>query len=254
MIQRFFFTVALFMLFAASPVCGQQSPEKAQQNVKQTNGVAADARANADDPSLDKQGIIQEILDAKYRVTMLTYRQEKIRRYIAQVRQSIEDLEYEKVELKKMKEQLRSYLKGVVPRLEDFIVQDLPFLPDERSKRVTGLYNSLDDPDLSLGELIRVVFEVGLGIETEYGRVVDASENETLNIGGVDTQVVIFRLGRIGMYYLSLDGTKTGFYNRVTGNWEPLPSSMNKEIKLAVKIGQRERTAEIVNLPLEQAK
>jgi len=254
MIQRILFTVALLMLFAASPVCGQQSPEKAQQNVKQAKGAAVDIQAVGADPSLDKQGIIQEIVDAKYRLTWLTYRQEKTRRYIAQVRQSIKDLEYEKVEFKKMKEQLRSYLTGVIPRLEDFIAQDLPFLPGERSDRVTELYNYLDDPDLPLSKLIRAVFEVGLEIETEYGRVVDASENETLNIGGVDTQVVIFRLGRLGMYYLSQDETKTGFYNRVTGNWEPLPQSMNKVIKLAVKMGQRERTVEIVNLPLGQAK
>lgn len=254
MIQRIFFTMALLMLFAASAVCEQQSPEKAQQTARQAKGVAVGAQANTTDLSRDKERIIQEILDTKYRLTWLEYHQEKTRRYIAQAKQSIEDLEYQKVEFKKMQEQLRSYLKGIIPRLEDFIAQDLPFLPDERSRRITGLYNSLDDPDLTLNELIRVVFEGSLEIETEYGRVVDASEIETLNIDGVDTQVVIFRLGRIGMYYLSLDGTKTGFYNRVTGDWELLPQRMNKEIKLAVKIGQRERTAETVNLPLGQVK
>ncbi len=254
MIQRILFTMALFMLFAAPAVYGQQSPEKVQQKVTQAIGVEAAAQAKADDWSWDKQGMISKIRDAKYRVTWLKYRQEKNRQYIAKAKQNIADLEYQKEELNKLREQLEPYLEGVILRLQDFVNQDLPFLPEERAKRIAALKTSMDNYDLPLSEKFRRVFEEGLEIETEYGKVVDGSVETTLNINGVDTQVTIFRLGRVGMYYLSLDETQSGYYNRTTGKWEPLPEDMNQEIKLAIDISGAKRSVQIVNLPLGAVK
>jgi hypothetical protein len=250
MIQRILITMALFMLFGMPAAYGQQSPKKIQEKVTQVMGTEAGVQAKTDEWSWDKQGIIQEIRDAKYRVTWLEYRQEKNRQYIANAKQNIEDLEFKKAELNKLREQLEPYLEGVILRLESFIDQDLPFLPSEREKRINALKNSMDNYDLPLSEKLRRVFEEGLQIETDYGKMVEAIEGETLNIDGVDTQVVIFRLGRVGMFYMSLDEEQTGIYNFETNDWEPLPESMNRDITLAVDIGQRKRTVEIVKLPL----
>jgi hypothetical protein len=211
-------------------------------------------QAKTDDWNWEKQTIIDEIRDAKYRVTWLQYRQEKNRQYIANAKQNIEDLEFKKAELNKLREQLEPYLEGVILRLEDFIAQDLPFLPSEREKRINGMKNSMDNYDLPLSEKLRRVFEEGLQIETDYGDMVEAIEGETLNIDGVDTQVIIFRLGRVGMYYMSLDEEQIGYFNSLTNDWEPLPESMIRDITLAVDIGQAKRPVEIIKLPLGAVK
>ena len=75
-----------------------------------------------------------------------------------------------------------------------------------------------------------------------------------MNIGGIETQVIIFRLGRVGMYYMSWDEEQIGQYNMETGEWEALPDSLNRDIGLAVSIGERKRTVEIVKLPLGAVK
>ena len=98
------------------------------------------------------------------------------------------------------------------------------------------------------------MFAEGLQIETEYGRMVESIEDQTLNLNGVDTQVVIFRLGRVGMYYMTLDETQVGRYNMDTHKWEPLPDDLVRSISRAVDIGLRKRTAEIVDLPLGAVK
>ncbi len=250
MIQRILITAALFMLFWIPAAFGQQGPEKVQQKVSESMGVEAKAQKKADDWNWDKQGIIQDIRDLKYRTTWLQYRQEKNRQYIANAKQNIEDLEFRKAELNKLREQLEPYLEGVILRLEDFIAQDLPFLTAERGKRINALKNSMDNYDLPLSEKLRRVFDEGLRIETDYGDGIEALEGETLNIGGIDTQVIIFRLGRVGMCYISLDREQCGWYNTETGQWEPLPDSLNRDIGIAVDMGQRKRTAEIVKLPL----
>jgi len=249
MIHRILITMALFMLFGM-PAYGQESPEKVQEKVTQTMNTEAGVQKKADDWDWEKQSIIDEIRDAKYRVTWLQYRQEKNRQYIANAKQNIEDLEYKKAELNKLREQLEPYLEGVILQLEDFVAQDLPFLPAEREKRITALKNSMDNYDLPLSEKLRRVFEEGLQIETDYGKIVEAIEGETLNIDGVDTQVLIFRLGRVGMYYMSLDEKQIGFYNQGTGQWDALPESLTRDISLAMDIAQAKRTVEIVKLPL----
>jgi hypothetical protein len=250
MIQRILITMALFMLFGIPAAYGQQSPEQVQEKVTQVMNTESGVQAKTDDWSWEKQTIIDEIRDAKYRVTWLEYRQEKNRQYIANAKQNIEDLEFKKAELNKLREQLEPYLEGVILRLEDFVAQDLPFLPSEREKRINGLKNSMDNYDLPLSEKLRRVFEEGLQIEADFGDMVEAIEGETLNIDGVDTQVVIFRLGRAGMYYMSLDEEQIGFFNSETNDWESLPESVTRDITLAVDIGQRKRTIEIIKLPL----
>jgi hypothetical protein len=250
MIQRILITMALFMLLGMPAAYGQQNPEQVQEKVTQVMGTESGVQAKTDDWNWEKQAVVQEIRDEKYRVTWLQYRQEKNRQYIAKAKQNIEDLEFKKDELNKLRRELEPYLEGVILRLEDFIAQDLPFLPAERDKRIAALKTSMDNYDLPLSEKLRRVFEEGLQIETDYGDMVEAIEGETLNLDGVDTQVVIFRLGRVGMFYMSLDEEQIGYYNREMGQWAPLPEKMIRDITLAVDIGQATRMVEIVKLPL----
>lgn len=254
MIQRILITTALLMLLGMPAVYGQQGPEKVQQKVSQAMDTEGKVQVKADDWNWNKQSVIQEIRDLKYRVTWLQYRQQKNRLYIANVKQSIEDLKYQKEELNKLREQLEPYLENVITRMAEFVAQDLPFLPEERQKRITALKNSMNNYNLPLSEKLRRVFAEGLQIETEYGRMVESIEDQTLNLNGVDTQVVIFRLGRVGMYYMTLDETQVGRYNMDTHKWEPLPDDLVRSISRAVDIGLRKRTAEIVDLPLGAVK
>jgi hypothetical protein len=250
MIQRILITMALFMLLGIPSAFGQQSPEQVQEKVTQVMNTESDVNKEAEEWLWEKQAVIQEIRDEKYRVTWLQYRQEKNRQYIAKAKQNIEDLEFKKDELNKLRRELEPYLEGVILRLEDFIAQDLPFLPGERDKRIAALKTSMDNYDLALSEKLRRVFEEGLQIETQYGSLVEAIEGETLNIEGVETQVIILMLGRLGMFYMSLDEEQIGVYNQKTGQWEPLPDNMVRDISLAVEIAEAKRTVEIVKLPL----
>jgi hypothetical protein len=160
------------------------------------------------------------------------------------------DLEQKKADLNKLREQLEPYLENVIVRLEAFVDEDLPFLPEERQRRIAALKRSLNNYNLPLSEKLRRVFSEGLQIETEYGRMVETVEDQTLNINGTQTQVTIFRLGRVGMFYMSLDESQIGSYNAERQLWEPLDNDLTRSIKRGIDIGQRKRTAEIIDLPL----
>lgn len=251
MIQRILITMALFALFGMPVAYGQQSPEKVQKKVTQAMNTEAGVQKKLDDWEIKKQAIIDDIRDAGYKVTWYQYRQEKNRQYIANANKDIELLKVKKDNLFKLRDQLEVYLASVILRLEDFVNQDLPFLQDERQKRIDALKSSMDrtEEEVPLSEKLRQVFENGLQIEVQYGAMTDA-DDQVLTIDGIDTQVIVLRLGRLAKYYMTLDEEQTGYYNEATGQWEPLPKSMNRSISQAVDMAEQKRRAEIVNLPL----
>jgi len=247
MIQKTLLTVALLLLIGVPMAIGQ-SPDSVHRSVGEAIDAEAKAQKKADDWSWKKQDFIDEIRDLKYRVTWLQYQKEKHDIYIARVKENIADLEFKKAETLKVREQLDPYLEEVVNRLKAFVDNDLPFLPGERKRRLAFLTDSLNDYQLQLSEKLRRVFE-GVQIETTYGRMF-ASNDTTLNLAGSDTQVTLLRLGRVGMYYLSLDGTQAGRWDDETQQWEALPENYIRPIGRGLDIAERKRSVELIDLPL----
>lgn len=250
MIQRILLIMILLVFFAGQTALAQTDPQQVSDKVSQTIGVEGAAQEKADDWTWEKKDMLDEIRDLKYRVTWLQYRQEKNRIYIEGVKENIANLEFDKEEINKLRERLEPYLEEVVARMGAFVEGDIPFLPEERQLRLQALKDSLNNYDVALSEKLRRVFAEGLEIETEYGKMVEAIEDQTLNINGNDTEVTIFRLGRVFMLYMSIDETQVGRWNNETKQWEPLPEDLIRSIGRALDIAQRKRTAEIVELPL----
>jgi len=258
MIKRILITTALFGLLLGSAVQAADKPAakpaEVQKKVTQTMETEAKVQEKADEWVWNKTEAVDKIRDLKYRVTWLKYRQEKNKTYIAEIDKDIENLSFQKAEILKLREQLEPYLEEEINQLEAFIATDLPFLPAERAKRIASLRASMNNYELNMSEKLRRVFNEGLLIEAEYGRMVEAVEDQTIPVDGVDTQTVVFRLGRVLMCYMTLDGAKSGYYNKETKQWESLPTDMNRSIRRALDIAQRKRTAEPIVLPLGAVK
>lgn len=247
MIQRILLSMALLMLFGSQVAFGQ-SPASVQRKVSKAIDREAKAQKKADDWSWDKRDLVDEIRDLKTRVTWLQYQEEKHEIYIVRVKKNIADLEFKKAEALKVREQLDPFLEKVVTRLAVFVAEDLPFLLDERQRRISFLKDSLNDYQLLLSEKLRRVFE-GVQVETLYGKMVTSTDT-TLNLGGSDTQVSLLRLGRVAMYYLSLDGTQVGRWNDETKDWETLDEDFVRPIRRVLEMAERKRSVELIELPL----
>lgn len=133
-------------------------------------------------------------------------------------------------------------------RLIEIVEADLPFLPEERKQRVDALGPVLEDPSVDLSEKYRKVMEALL-VEAEYGFTNDVYQ-QTINIETTPILVDIFRFGRLGLFYLSLDKKQCGFYNVAVNTWQPLAVKYLPEIRKAVAIGLRQQPAELLDLPV----
>jgi hypothetical protein len=69
-------------------------------------------------------------------------------------------------------------------------------------------------------------------------------------VGGSAILANIFRLGRIALFYQTLDGKVCGFYNVASAAWNPLPKAYNHTIQSAMDIGTKRRPVELLSLPI----
>ena len=128
------------------------------------------------------------------------------------------------------------------------IDDSLPFLMTERCQRLEKLNNLLATPKVSISEKYRKVMEALL-VEAEYGFTIEARQ-ETIEIAGQKRLVNIFRLGRLSLFYQSLDRKECGFYNVAEKLWQPLKAKYNHDIHCALAIAAKQQPAEIISLPL----
>jgi hypothetical protein len=133
--------------------------------------------------------------------------------------------------------------------LEKFIVLDLPFQQTIRINGIIQLKQHLRNPALSVPNKYRLVLEA-YQIESDYGRTIHAYRDK-LKLGEVDISVQFLRVGRIALYYQSLDGRRSGIWDKNTGNWQLLPNNMNENIKQAVRVASNRVAPELLNLPVK---
>lgn len=160
----------------------------------------------------------------------------------------VAELERKIKESARIREELQSYLESVVAQLEEFIKRDLPFLLKERTNRITSIKDTLVNPDISPAEKYRRVMEA-VQVETEYGRTVEVYQ-DSIELDGKGVLVDVLRLGRLSLFCQTPDGKVVGHYDRVSGKWAPLPSRYRREINRAVEMARRERTIDLVKLPI----
>ena len=132
--------------------------------------------------------------------------------------------------------EVRPLLEQMVVDLKDFVAADLPFKKEERDDRIAALEASLNDGELSSGELTSLIL-AAYKIELDEGSVQEVW-NEQIDIDGSGTlqEVRLYRYGRTAMVYVSLDRSKAGRFDRNTRQWVPVSAAMRNDIIKATKI------------------
>ncbi len=195
-----------------------------------------------------KEELAQEIRNMKLMDSWLDFQNMKYSRYVEKQKAVIAGLEKRKEEAKRIEMELGPFLEEALGRLQQLVADDLPFLTEERSRRLTFLRESLDDYHLTLSEKLRRVLEA-YQVEAQYGSSVECI-GKTLELNGRPTQVEVFRLGRLALFYRTLDNQGAGSWNRESGNWQELEPSFAGELKKAEEMALRKRAVEMLSLPI----
>jgi FtsZ-binding cell division protein ZapB len=144
--------------------------------------------------------------------------------------------------------EIQPFLDELIQQLHQRVNDDMPFLSDERGRRLDKLDRLSADPGVAISEKFRKIMEA-LMVEAEYGRTIEVYQ-ETIEVDNRSILVNIFRLGRIALFYQTLDQKLCGFYNVASGAWTTLPKSYNDVIQTAMDIGLKRRPVELLTLPV----
>lgn len=180
---------------------------------------------------------------------------EVLQSYNGQLQKLVDSQEAEKGSIQEQMAGLEATQREIVPlmlrmveSLQGFLEIDHPFLPDERRMRVEQLKELMDRADVSIGEKYRRVLEA-YQIEMEYGRTIEAYRGELKENGGNRT-VDFLRVGRVGLYYQTLDRQEVGQWDTVAGGWQRLPDHYNLAVRKGLRIARKQAAPDLLQLPL----
>lgn len=188
-----------------------------------------------------------------YRITLKKI--ENTKAYNKQVESMITSQQEEMASIKKQIAELKEVNKNIVPlmlrmidSLEAFVQLDVPFLPEERQKRVASLREMMSRADVSTSEKYRRILEA-YQVENEYGRTIEAYRG-LQTVDGKELSVDFLRVGRVSLVYQTLDGETSGVYDSASKSWKPLDSGHNKSIQTALRVARKQTAPNLLKIPV----
>jgi len=146
--------------------------------------------------------------------------------------------------------QVSPLMARMIETLDTFVSLDVPFLPDERQKRLTDLKGMLEQADVSVAEKFRRVLEA-YQIEVDYGRTIEVYSGMQA-VDGSERDVDFLRVGRVSFVYQSRDGQQMGVWDQTTQSWLPLAVENRSDINKALRIARKQLAPDLIIVPVAQ--
>jgi len=150
-----------------------------------------------------------------------------------------------------LERQVMPLMVRMIDTLEEFVGLDVPFLTQERSKRIEFLKEMMGRSDVSVAEKFRRVFEA-YQIENEYGRTIETYKG-SMKIDGGERAVEFLKIGRVGLYYQTTDATFSGFWDKQKRQFSSLGSEYRNAIREGIRIANKQVAPNLLMLPVNAA-
>ncbi|MDH3549544.1 MAG: DUF3450 domain-containing protein [Gammaproteobacteria bacterium] len=163
---------------------------------------------------------------------------------------TLEDISLSMDQVDVINRQVFPLMERMIDGLEQSISLDVPFLMEERTKRIDDLKSIMERSDVTVAEKFRKVMEA-YQIENDYGT---SSEyyTESLTIDGATRSFNMLRIGRIGLYFQSDDTKITGRWNNDSRSWE-IDNSARNEVRKGLRMARQLIAPELIIIPVPSA-
>lgn len=218
----------------------------------ESQGLAQDAKASQarieklDDSSREMLG---EYRDAVQQAEALKGYNQQLRELVDAQRKELEGYQAQLDGIERTQEAVTPLMRQMVEVLGEFIAADVPFLPQERADRLAQLEEMMPRADISLAEKYRRILEA-YQVESDYGRTLEAWRGE-LPVEGGTRNVEFLRLGRAMLYYQTLDGRESGWWNPQAQSWQVLDNAARRPLRQALAIARQEEAPALLELPVK---
>ena len=211
-------------------------------------------QANADRAAAGSQQRIDQMQDqtqdlvSRYRQALAE--EQSIVKYNNQLREQVEDQRTRIADVNRQIREIESTQRDVLPLMErmvatldQFVKLDVPFLSEERAKRVQGLKDVLTRADVSNSEKYSRILEA-YQIEMEYGRTLDAYGG-TIGEGDGAKTVEFVRVGRVALMYQTADGNETGYWDKNKKEWI-VDDGYARDVRAAIAVARKTKAPDLL--------
>lgn len=217
-----------------------------EQRQSQDASIATQRRINALDD--DTRQMLNEYRNALSQTADLKAYNQQLEKLVATQNVEIADFERQFQEIETTKRQILPLILRMLDVLKEFVALDIPFLPDERRMRIEQLYALMERPDVPTSEKYRRITEA-YQVELEYGHTIEAYEGE-IEMAGETLTVAFLRYGRLGLYFMTLDGQVIGHWDKAQDAWVTLDNEYRQSLDRAMRIARKQLPPDLTRLPI----
>lgn len=245
-------TLTVFILTLIFPACptpaASTQVDRAIQQQVNTQKQAAGVQNKIDSLDDETRGMVEEYRAKLAELDELTRYNDQLDKLLADQSAELSRREAQLEELETLKQKLFPFLLKMLAALEKVVEVDTPFLPQERLERVRSLRELMNRADVALPEKYRRLMEA-FRIEAQYGHNIETYEGPLADHGKTRT-VRFLRFGRVGLYYLTLDGLEAGVWEEATRRWRLLDRDYLRSLDHAMGIAAKQAPPNLVTLPV----
>ena len=237
------------LLWSLMPVTmAQESLQEVVDAQAATQQASAEVQERIDALDDDARDMLNEYRQAMSQVGDLEAYNQQLERLVASQNVELADFERRFEDIEVTKRQILPLILRMLEVLGEFVAIDMPFLPVERSMRIEQLGELMGRPDVPTSGKYRRVTE-GYQIELEYGHTIEAYEGE-IEVDGKTRTVAFLRYGRLGLYYMTLDGVEIGFWDKSQDRWVQLGNEYRQSLDRAMRIARKQLPPDLTRLPV----
>ena len=245
---RNIFLGSLGMIAAVSGVALEDTLENSLKERSSADSAAAKSQERVSNLADQTSRDLQRYRIAAQRLESLEIYNRQLEKLITSQREEIKSITKQTNEIDAIETGALPLMITMTETLEKLLSADVPFLLAEREDRVANLRSLIDRADVTAGEKYRRIMEAYL-IEVDYGRTIEAYRANLNDKDDVRT-VDFLRVGRVGLYYQTLNGEESGRWNPKTRTYEVLNEEFRRQIQLGLRVARKQSPPELLSLPL----
>ena len=241
-----------FALLAALPAAiatgsGAQSIDSIFQAQTSSDKEAAAAQERINDLADKASDSAGKYRQALADVDSMNRYNEQIRKQVTNQGLEVASIQRQLDEIVTTQREIQPLMQKMVDTLAEFVKRDVPFLKEERARRVANLVEIMPRADVTISEKYRRILEA-YQIELDYGRTLDTYQGE-LETEGQKRTVQFVRLGRISLVYQTPDQAETGYWNQAKREWVRDDGYQQATLK-AINVAKKMGAPDLLELPV----
>lgn len=242
-----YWLVALMLL--ALPVTGSAADiDKAISTQVETDLAAQQSQQQIDSLSEETQQMLAEYREVLRQTESLKAYNNQLDKLVLSQKGELDSISLQLQNIETTQRDIVPLMLQMIDVMAQFVELDIPFLPEERQTRVAELQTLMERADVTISEKYRRILEA-YQVETEYGRTIEAYQAD-LTIDDQTRSVDFLRIGRVNLYYLTLDGREAGMWDAEAKQWIQLDNSYLQPIDQALKVARKQLPPDLLVLPV----